>query len=131
MPEEGETLARLKSLIDRKVEEGTPFDEREVPGRVKQLTGLLALLQERHAFLPGMMVTWKPGMRNKRKPKYHEPAVVVSVLDKPILPAGDEDAGSAYFREPLDLILGFIDEDDGDFVMFHYDSRRFQPLTQQ
>ena len=39
-------------------------------------------------------------------------------------------AGDAYFREPLDIVLGvFIEQGRhrGDFITWHFDSRRFQP----
>ena len=35
-----------------------------------------------------------------------------------------EQAGSTYYRESLDVILGLFDKDN-DFVTFHFDSRRF------
>ncbi len=88
------------------------------------------LLSQRHAFAPGDRVTWKPGLKNKRFPRYGYPAVVIEVLESPLLDAEDE-AGSPYFREPLDLVLGVIAEDGpgrGDLLLYHYDSRRFQPV---
>jgi hypothetical protein len=83
----------------------------------------LALFQEVTCFQPGDLVQWKVGLKNKRLPKKEELAVVVETLPAPIT---DEDKGSSgsYFLEPLDLRLGLVDEDD-DFVIFHYDSRRF------
>jgi hypothetical protein len=74
-------------------------------------------------------VTWKPGLKNRRIPRYGEPAVVVSVLDSPISDT-DPESGSTYFREPLNLVLGVIWDGErgrGDFVTFHFDGRRFQP----
>ena len=40
-----------------------------------------------------------------------------------------QDSGTPYFNEPLDLILGLIDE-EGDFAIFYYDKRRFEPLEE-
>ena len=40
------------------------------------------------------------------------------------------DSGSPYFREPLDIVLGFVDG-DGDFITYHFDSRRFAPVIEQ
>lgn len=77
---------------------------------------------------PGMLACWKLGMRNRRTPDYGTPVVVVEILsDFPI----DEEhgPGSGYYRERLDIILGFVD-DDGEFSMFHYDSRRFEPFVE-
>ena len=78
---------------------------------------------QKNTFKPGDIVKWKPGMKHKRS---EGPFIVVKVLDEPIVDAVSE-AGSAYFREPLDLVLGsFL---NGDFVIFHYDSRRVQPVN--
>ena len=88
------------------------------------------LLTTAHRFAPGDLVTWKPGLRNHRVPHYGQPAVVIQVLAEPILDQENGEAGSAYFREPLDLVLGLIWDSDpgrGELISFHYDSRRFQP----
>src|SRR6185312_180918 len=76
---------------------------------------------------PGMLAQWKPGMKNRRAPDYDVPMIVVEVLEQPVIDSTFE-SGSVYFRERLDIILGFVDEDD-EFYMFHYDSRRFEPYT--
>jgi hypothetical protein len=73
---------------------------------------------------PGALVQWKPGMKNRQTPEYGMPVVVVDILTEPFLDT-KFDSGSIYFREPLDIVLGFIDE-DGEFSAFHYDSRRFE-----
>jgi hypothetical protein len=73
---------------------------------------------------PGMLAQWKAGMKNRRTPEYDTPMVVVELLANP-LPDSKFDSGSVYFREPLDIILGFLDEDD-EFATLHYDSRRFE-----
>ena len=79
---------------------------------------------QKNTFKPGDIVEWKPGMKHKRS---EGPFIVVEVLDEPIIDTNTE-AGSAYFREPLDLVLGsFI---GGDFVTFYYDSRRMQPVNE-
>jgi hypothetical protein len=86
-------------------------------------------LTKRHALKPGDRVTWKPGLKNRRVPLPGQPAVVVAVLDEPVFDS-EQDSGSTYFRDPLDLVLGVIWDKEphrGDFVLFHFDSRRFQP----
>lgn len=86
-----------------------------------------------HRFAPGDLVTWKPGMKNKRLPRYGQPAVVIGRLEQPVFD-GEMEAGSCYFREPLDLVLGMIWDRDpgrGDLIAFHYDSRRFQPWGEE
>ena len=91
------------------------------------------LLMQPHRFNPGELVTWKPGLKNKRYPRYGRPSVVIEVLETPLLDREDK-AGSTYFREPLDLVHGLIWDDGpsrGELVTFHYDSRRFQPWTEE
>ncbi len=39
----------------------------------------------------------------------------------------EEGTGSAYFREPLDIVLGVLEE--GSFLCLYFDSRRFEPYT--
>lgn len=91
----------------------------------------LCLLLERltngreRALRPGMLATWKPGLKNRRFPTYGHPAIVVEQLSTPILDHETE-AGMTYYREPLDLLLGILHR-EGDFLVFHFDSRRFQP----
>ncbi|MBV5274741.1 MAG: hypothetical protein JZU52_14235 [Lamprocystis purpurea] len=99
-----------------------------------------AILRERyrsfiqpHRFAPGDLVCWKPGMRNHRLPRYGQPVVVLEVLETPLFDA-ETDAGSTYFRERRDLVLGMIWETGpgrGDFISFHFDRRRWQPWTQE
>lgn len=87
------------------------------------------LFNERHEFKPGDLVTWKPGLENRRMPKAGNPAVVLAVLDPPVFDQ-ERDSGHTYFHEPLDLVLGvFVDQGNarGDFLAWHFDSRRFQP----
>jgi hypothetical protein len=76
---------------------------------------------------PGMLAQWKPGMKNRSMPDYDMPMIVVDVLEQPVID-GKFDSGSIYYRERLDLILGFLDEGD-EFCMLHYDSRRFEPYA--
>jgi len=89
-------------------------------------------MQVTHAFKPGDLVRWKPGLMNRRCPRYGTPAVVMEVLDPPILDK-DPESGSTYYREPLSLVIGLIWERNpgrGDFVIFHVDGHRFEPWTQ-
>lgn len=80
-----------------------------------------------HVFQPGDLVCWKPGLRNRTQPRDGRPAVVIGVLPESVLDT-ERDSGSTYFREPLDLLLGVYAE-RGDFLVWHYDSRRFQPWS--
>ena len=87
----------------------------------------------REAFRAGDVVGWKAGLKNRRWPTYGKPAIVVEVLESPIYDT-EKDSGDAYFREPLDLAVGvFIEEGPhrGDFVVWHFDSRRLQTWTSE
>lgn len=75
-----------------------------------------------HDFQTGQIVKWKKGLKNKKLPEENQPAIVLEVLDKPLYLEGD--SGSPYFREPLALVLAILD-DEGDFMTFYYDKRRF------
>lgn len=79
------------------------------------------------ALLPGMLAVWKPHMKNRQTPEYGEPMVVVAVLNDGLMDT-EHGCGSVYYREPLGLVLGFVDE-DGDFLIRHYDARRFEQFT--
>lgn len=81
-----------------------------------------------HTFAPGDVVTWKRGFQNKKRPAASQPAVVIEVLEHPIIDPVDESAGNPYFREPLDVKLAIIDE-DGEMLIYHFDSRRFELLN--
>lgn len=93
------------------------------PRTVQRLRECFEALNTRFSFKPGDMVVWKPGLKNKKRPKIEEAAVVVEIIDPPVFDA-KKGAGAQYFMEPLDLKLGVLDE-DGDFIVYHFDSRRF------
>jgi hypothetical protein len=78
-------------------------------------------------FKKGDFVKWKRGMKNKRLPEKNQVAIVMEVRPKGSL-ANKDDSGSCSYREPIDLKLGLIDR-DGDFSEYHFDSRRFEKVT--
>ncbi len=73
---------------------------------------------------PGVLVSWKKGLKNKTKPEYNEPAIVMEVLDTAIID-NDEASDSAYFQEKLNLKIGLLDSDN-DLQIFHADKNRFK-----
>jgi len=83
-------------------------------------------LLEPNEFKVGELVKWKAGLKNKKRPYPNQPAIVVQLLEKP--DQVDEEAGSPYYREPLDIVLGLFDDDD-EFLMYYYDKRRFEPYS--
>lgn len=88
------------------------------------LTERFASLSETAHFSPGDLVVWKPLLKNRVRPAYDEPAIVIEVLDAPVRNT-EADPSSTYFREPLDIVLGVLD-DDGEILVYHFDSRRFE-----
>lgn len=94
----------------------------------EQLRAAYAVFAEQHTFKPGDLVMWKAGHKNRKIPEMGEPAIVIEVYATPL--RSDRDSGSNVFNEPLDLVLGLIDA-DGDFTHWHFDSRRFQPYTEE
>lgn len=79
---------------------------------------------KKESFEVGQIVKWKENLKNKKFPYKNQPAIVVTILDEPVISTNDE-SGSPYFLETLDIILGIVDDDD-TFLTFYYDSRRFE-----
>ena len=85
-------------------------------------------MQKQHEFKLGQLVRWKEGLQNRKRPAYGEPVIVWEILAKPLYD-DKEGAGSTYYREPLDIVLGLMTEDD-EFIVFHFDKRRFEPFPE-
>ena len=86
------------------------------------------LKEVRHEIRPGMILAWKPGLKNRKWPMYGKPCVVVEVLDSPV--CDTDETGSTYYREALDMVIGFFlesGEHRGEFLVFHANSERYQP----
>ena len=77
-------------------------------------------------FQPGQIVQWKSGMKNRIKPAYAEPVIVMEVLDPPVFDLCKDFSGSNFFAEPLTLVLG-LHGSEGEFFLYHCDGRRFEP----
>lgn len=73
----------------------------------------------------GDLIFWQEGLKNRRRPDYGEPCIVLDILDEPILTPG-YDPGSAFFREPLTLVIGILnDEEPKELLSYYVDGRRF------
>jgi len=83
------------------------------------------LKEVKYTLRPGMIVTWKPGLKNREMSDYGKPSIVVSVLETPVFDE-EKSSGSTYFRELLDIEIGVF-LDDGDFLVYHTSSERFKP----
>jgi hypothetical protein len=79
---------------------------------------------KKDAFQVGQLVKWKKNLKNRQLPYLNQPAIVVEILDEPVI-SNEEESGSPYFRENLDIILGIL-VDDEKFFTFYYDSKRFE-----
>ena len=91
----------------------------------ERLTAAFEKLTEKSTFKPGDIVDWKFGLRNKQ---LYGPFIVVEVLDSPIFD-NEDGAGSPYFHEPLDIVLGKVMDDGERFVTHYYDSRRMEVIS--
>ncbi len=129
MPRKSTLDPKVKALLDNLDLDGGDDLLAEPPEEAREhLRALLERLENgrERALRPGMLAVWKPGLKNRRFPRYGEPVVVVALLDAPIVNP-DQESGSPYFREPLDLLLGVVRGDDREFLVYHADRRRFQP----
>ena len=83
----------------------------------------------KYSFKPNQLVRWKQGLKNKDLPEYNQPAIVWEILPKARFDnAKAHGAASPYFNEPLDIVLGVMDENA--FILLHYDSRRLEPIPE-
>jgi hypothetical protein len=115
-----ETLVKEKEASSRELTVGNEVAS-DLRKRVR------SLLQPTPKFKPEDVVRWKKGLKNKKYPKEDQVAMVIEELTTPIQ-QGERDSGSPYFNEPLDLVLGVLDDDE-DLMVFHYDKRRFELAT--
>jgi hypothetical protein len=113
----------LQSLDERDTEEEVEilYDE----NHCSRLSAACTSFLEVNTFEVRQLVKWKNDLKNRKLPRVDQPAIVVRVLDSPVINSSD-DSGSPYFLEELDVVLGVLSE-DGTFLTFYYDSRRFEP----
>jgi hypothetical protein len=82
---------------------------------------------ETERFMPGDLVEWKPGMKNKMKPEYGEPIMVLAVFE----PLRNEPDGSSYGCEPNDMRCILSKKDAGRMLVYSFDSHLFQKYTEK
>ncbi len=105
--------------------EGKPKTREELAARLRILAESFGKTQ---TFKVGQLVRWKKNMKNRRNPEYGNPIVVTQVLDHPVHDQDQKNgAGSPYFREPLTIVAGRMDN-EGNLVCYHYDGRRLEPF---
>lgn len=118
----------LRALLTQAPEEKSKSARppRSIQEKVPALKEALLTYLRPPSLQVGDIVVWKSGMKNKKRPEYNDPAIIVEVLDEPIIDK-DESTASPYFREKLDVRLALLDE-DSDFVFYHFDSHRFEKI---
>lgn len=114
----------LKSRLPDQKEEEPDTPEKYDDTHIANLRDCCQKLLTLNTFKVGDLVTWKTGLKNRKYPKKYQPAIVVAVLDTSITNIEDN-SGSPYFREPLDVVLGVLSE-EGVFNTYYYDKRRFK-----
>lgn len=127
--------AAFTSLLNNMLQTSGEYLEIDTAPMSDQHEQLLALQRRFSAppvtpFQPGKFVQWKAGMQNRKFPRAGEPAIVMEVFSAPLFSQNPDNEGSNVFREPLSLVLGILDE-DGDFLLFHYDGRRFEVMADE
>lgn len=91
------------------------------------LQELVARMSDHQKFEVGQIVTWKPGLKNRKGPDYGQPMIVTAIPPASFPDPTEHSSGSPYFREPLSLVVGFCD--DGDYLEFYIDGRRVAPVA--
>ena len=105
------------------------FNKAEIAQAKQMLEIAFQTFNASHHFQPGQFARWKKGMKNKNLPAYGDPVIVMEILSTAVFDRKfGAESESPLFREPLDLVLGLFNRNDEDFLLFHYDSRRFEPF---
>jgi hypothetical protein len=118
-------LARV--LASRLAEKKDWTDPSEAQSRAQALKELFTTYNQAHGLSVGQIVCWKKGMKNRKRPAYGEPCIVIHLLETPVYDK-EADSGSSYFQEPLNIVLGVLDV-DGDFTFWYFDKSRFEPVS--
>jgi hypothetical protein len=118
-------IMNLMDEIDEPNSEPGDYKENGLIGSPDRLKEIFKQYDQKYEFQPGMIVCWKSQLlSNKGVGGYDDPMIVVKTLEPPILDTAS-DSGSAYFNEKLDIVVGFIDDDE-EFLFLHLDSKRLK-----
>ncbi|MBW4666935.1 MAG: hypothetical protein KME60_05690 [Cyanomargarita calcarea GSE-NOS-MK-12-04C] len=115
----------LKTLSDKDIDSEKEKNYGEE--YLAQLKSACKNFVRKESFEVGQIVKWKENLKNRKLPHKNQPAIVIAILDEPVI-STDNESGSPYFLETLDIILGII-VDDGSFLTFYYDSKRFEAYS--
>jgi len=128
MSKQEDILAEImKNLHEKDRDKDVNEEEQNNYGEeyIAQLKSVCKSFIKKESLEVGQIVKWKAHLKNRKLPHKNQPAIVIAILDKPVISTDDE-PGSPYFLETLDIILGIIVE-NGTFLTYYYDSRRFEP----
>jgi len=128
MSKQEDILAEImKNLHEKDRDQDVNEEEQNNYGEeyIAQLKSVCKSFIKKESLEVGQIVKWKDHLKNRKLPHKNQPAIVIAILDKPVISTDDE-PGSPYFLETLDIILGIIVE-NGTFLTYYYDSRRFEP----
>lgn len=120
-------LVKKVNSLEEEEDVKKEFNTENIENYIKDLNYCAEEIQTKYEFKKGDLIEWKPKLNNKRWPKKNQPAIVLEVLEEPIIDSSKE-SSSPYYREPLDLIIGFI-FDDGVFISFYVNSKRYRPFV--
>lgn len=123
LPTDPKELQRLVHEMTRRQTLELKFSASE-EYRQRLMEAFAQLVAKQERFEPGQLVRWKTGLANRTMPDTSSVGIVIQHIDTPMIV--DKDSGSAYFQEPLDLALGIIVGDERSFVIYWFDSRRFE-----
>lgn len=117
----------IKNLQEKERDKDVNEEEENNYGEeyIAQLKSVGKSFLKKESLEVGQIVKWKENLKNRKLPRKNQPAIVIAILYQPVI-STDKDAGTPYFLETLDIILGVIVE-NGTFLTFYYDSRRFEP----
>ena len=117
----------IKNLQEKERDKDVNEEEENNYGEeyIAQLKSVGKSFLKKESLEVGQIVKWKENLKNRKLPHKNQPAIVIAILYQPVI-STDKDTGTPYFLETLDIILGVIVE-NGTFLTFYYDSRRFEP----
>jgi hypothetical protein len=122
-PEATRPLEELLQELQKITAQSAAIQDRKRSNTPQLLIELLGSYSNRERFEIGTLVTWKDGLKDRLHPSDREPAIVMEILETPILDSGT-DVASPWFRERYDLVCGVLVE--GKFLRFHFNSSRLR-----
>ena len=128
MSKQEDILAEImKNLHEKDRDQDVNEEEQNNYGEkdIAQLKSVCKSFLKKESLEVGQIVKWKENLKNRKLPHKNQPAIVIEILEIPVI-STDNESGSPYFLETLDIILGIVVE-NGTFLTFYYDSRRFEP----